>query len=155
MLIYLLCFFLLWNIECYKTACYPGLQDYFIETGWSSYIFVVGVHDILLLIIKPVTITSAKVHFQFKKNIFGLNLFFRLKICRSPWAIRFNRMRQTLARCSGFVPGGGRQPRFGHNQTSGIMGNIGQGRHYDPTRHMTLEQMRRKAIVYQDVYLDG
>ena len=39
--------------------------------------------------------------------------------------------------------------------SSGIGGNIGAGRHYDPTKHMTLEEMKRKSMFYQDVYLDG
>ena len=39
--------------------------------------------------------------------------------------------------------------------SSGIGGNIGAGRHYDPTKHMTLEDMKRKSMFYQDVYLDG
>merc|ERR1712168_149592 len=39
--------------------------------------------------------------------------------------------------------------------SSGIFGNIGAGRHYDPTKHMTLEEMKRKSMFYQDVYLDG
>ena len=55
-------------------------------------------------------------------------------------------MRQTLIRPA---------KKWGHTQTGNFMGNIGQGRHYDPTKHMTLEQMRKKSIVYQDVYLDG
>ena len=37
----------------------------------------------------------------------------------------------------------------------GMIGNLGQGRHYDPTKHMTLEEMKRKSIFYNDVYLDG
>lgn len=67
-------------------------------------------------------------------------------------------MRQTLVRLtSQYGYGGAGKPntRFGHSQTLGMLGNIGQGRHFDPTNHMTLEQMRKKSIVYQDVYLDG
>ena len=39
--------------------------------------------------------------------------------------------------------------------TTGFMGNLGGGRHYDPTKHMTLEEMKGKSVFYQDVYLDG
>merc|ERR1711962_23996 len=39
--------------------------------------------------------------------------------------------------------------------SSGIFGNVGAGRHYDPTKHMTLEEMKRKSMLFQDVYLDG
>ena len=39
--------------------------------------------------------------------------------------------------------------------STGIFGNIGAGRHYDPTKHMTLQDMKRKSMFYQDVYLDG
>lgn len=61
-------------------------------------------------------------------------------------------MRQTLVRAYG---AGRQNSRFGHSQTYGVFGNVGHGRHFDPSNHMTLEEMRKKSIVYSDVYLDG
>lgn len=38
----------------------------------------------------------------------------------------------------------------------GGLGNVGgMGRHYDPTKHMTLHEMKQKSVFYNDVYLDG
>ena len=44
-------------------------------------------------------------------------------------------------------------PAFSH--ANGIMGNLGSGRHYDPTKNMNLEEMKKKSVFFQDVYLDG
>ena len=66
-------------------------------------------------------------------------------------------MRQTLARFNqtGIKHTTANRDRFGHSQTYGVFGNIGMGRHYNPTTHFTLEDMRRRSVVYSDVYLDG
>ena len=64
------------------------------------------------------------------------------------------KMRQTLARLA--LDGHGKpKGAWSHYQTHGILGNVGQGRHYNPTTHYTLEQMKKKSVVYTDVYLDG
>ena len=66
-------------------------------------------------------------------------------------------MRQTLARFNqtGIKHSTANRDRFGHSQTYGVFGNVGMGRHYNPTTNFTLEDMRRRSIVYSDVYLDG
>jgi hypothetical protein len=57
--------------------------------------------------------------------------------------------------------GGGKWPQVGDGINQGWgsaglkLGNIGVGRHYDPEKHMTIEQMKNRSMHANDVYLDG
>merc|ERR1711935_1313575 len=53
-------------------------------------------------------------------------------------------MRQSLVRAA--------KKHHGHTP---MVGNVGMGRHFDPTKHLTLQEMKNKSVYYNDVYLDG
>ena len=53
-------------------------------------------------------------------------------------------MRQSLIRAA--------KKHHGHTP---MIGNVGMGRHFDPTKHLTLQEMKNKSVYYNDVYLDG